>query len=303
MDRKQMCITNVKYKKPTQHEAKRMQNLLNYLTYRDSRDDSVVQVSGVERWVDHGMGKSVTQIAKTCEGYQSEHVLLFSLVVNPNPDLIRMVPPEHREQFVRVLTERTIEDFFDARGLDTGVEYSFVTHHRNTDNEQSPQQHDPHTHVVLPGTYYDADEGRRKPLYFSKNKHVDHIEMLHHSTQAQMVELMDRYAGLDWEQRYDELVAIREQQEQVTVTEPAHGLWEGHPVWAGVRRTDEGRTATGIYSFFENREGQTTLQFRPLVPDLSHEEATMTAEYLKERLQADARNIKHDADVRPTLEL
>ena len=74
-----MCVTNVKYKKPTQNEAKRMKNLLKYLTYRDSRDDYVPQVSGVERWVDHGMGKSVTQIANTCEAYQSDHVLLFSL--------------------------------------------------------------------------------------------------------------------------------------------------------------------------------------------------------------------------------
>src|SRR5690606_14905259 len=127
MDRKQMCVSNVRYKKPTQNETKRMKNLLGYLTYRDSRDDYVPQVSGVERWVDHGMGKSVTQIADSCEGYQSDHVLLFSLIVNPNPDLIRMVPHEEREAFVKQLTERTVEGFFDARGIDTGVEYSYVT--------------------------------------------------------------------------------------------------------------------------------------------------------------------------------
>ena len=117
MDRKQMCVSNVRYKKPTQNEAKRMKNLLGYLTYRDSRDDYMPQVSGVERWVDHGMGKSVTQIADTCEGYQSDHVLLFSLIVNPNPDLIRMVPHEEREAFVKQLTEHTVEGFFDARGI------------------------------------------------------------------------------------------------------------------------------------------------------------------------------------------
>jgi len=43
MDRKQMCVSNVKYKKPTQNEAKRMKNLLGYLAYRDSRDDYVPQ--------------------------------------------------------------------------------------------------------------------------------------------------------------------------------------------------------------------------------------------------------------------
>lgn len=33
MDRRQMCVSNVKYKKPTANENKRMGNLLKYLTY------------------------------------------------------------------------------------------------------------------------------------------------------------------------------------------------------------------------------------------------------------------------------
>lgn len=279
-----------------------MKNLLKYLTYRDSRDDYIPQVSGIERWVDHGMGKSVTQIADTCEAYQSDHVLLFSLVVNPNPDLICMIPHEQREQFVRLLTERTVEGFFDARGIDTGVEYSFVHHHRNTDGEESPDQHNPHTHVVLPGTYYDADEGRRKPLYFSRNREVNHIDMLHDITQEQMADLMDRYAGRNWEQRYDALIAIREQQEEIVITEDAHGIWDSNPVWAGIRRTDEDSSAAGIYSYFENREGKTSLQFRPIVSDLSHEEAEITAGYLKERLKEEARTIQKDDEPRPTLD-
>ena len=59
MDRKQMCIANVKYKKPTADNSKRTKNLLRYLTYRDGRDDYVKQVSGVERWVDRGLGSTV----------------------------------------------------------------------------------------------------------------------------------------------------------------------------------------------------------------------------------------------------
>jgi hypothetical protein len=302
MDRKQMCVTNVRYKKPTQNEAKRMKNLLGYLTYRDSRDDYVPQVSGVERWVDHGLGKSVTQIANNCEGYQSEHVLLFSLVVNPNPDLIRMVPHEQREGLVRLLTERTIEGFFDARGIDTRVEYAYVAHHRNTDGEQAPNQHDPHTHVVLPGTYYDADEGRRRALYFSKNKGIDHIEMLHNITQENMTDLMDRYAGRDWEQRYDELAAIREQQEQIILDEQPHGTWDGDPVWAGVRRTNEDTSAAGFYGLFPNHEGKTSLQFRPVMPDIDHQEAEIAAKVLKERLKADTRSIERNDEPRPTLD-
>ena len=169
MDRKQMCVANVRYKKPTPNEARRMQNLIKYLTYRDSRDDYVPQVTDEDRWVDRGMGKSVTQIADNCTAYQSDHVLMFSLVINPNPTLIEMIPHEERERFVRDLTEWTVQDFFDARGIDTGVEMSYVLHHRETTDEDEPGRHNPHAHVVLPGTYYDADEGRRVPLYFSRN--------------------------------------------------------------------------------------------------------------------------------------
>jgi len=300
MDRKQMCVTNVKYKKPTQNEARRMKNLLGYLTYRDSRDDYVAQVSGVERGVDRGMGHSVKQIADHCESYQSEHVLLFSLVVNPNPDLIRMVPHDEREAFVRQLTERTVEGFFDARGIDTGVEYSYVTHHRQTDGDESPGQHNPHTHIILPGTYYDADEGRRRPLYFSKNREVNHIEMIHAVTQEHMADLMDHYAGPDWEQRYDELAAIREQQENVILDEPPHGVWDGDYVWAGVRRIDEDTSAAGVYGVFPNRNGNTSLQFRPFSDDIDHQEAEIAARDLKKRLQAGTREIDREDDLRPT---
>ena len=302
MDRKLMCVSNVKYKKPTQQEGKRMKNLLKYLTYRESRDEKARHAGGQERWMNRGMGQSASEIAERCEAYQSEHVLLFSLVINPNVDLIRMVPSENREQFVKQLTERTMNQFFDARGIDTGVEWSSVMHHRKTDGEEAPGQHNPHTHIVLPGTYYDADEGRRKPLYFSRNRNVDHIEMLHEVTQTNMVDLMDRYAGRDWEQRYDELTAIREQQEQIATIEEAHGLWGGDPVWAGIRRTDENTSAAGFYGYFEDREGRLKLQFRPLMPDLEHQEAELAAEHLKELLEEDVQTIQRD-ELRPSLDL
>jgi hypothetical protein len=68
----------------------------------------------------------VTQIADNCAAYQSDHVLMFSLVINPNPALIEMIPHDQRERFVRYLTEWTVDDFFAARGIDTGVEASYV---------------------------------------------------------------------------------------------------------------------------------------------------------------------------------
>ena len=205
MDRRQMCVSNLKYRKPGDSESRRSKNLLKYLTYRESRDQASLQVSGHERWIDHGMGRSVRQIADRCEACQSEHVLLFSLVINPNPDLMAMVELQEREQFVGQLTRHTVEDFFVARGIDTGVEWSAVLHHRQTDKHEpgTPSRHNPHAHVVLPGTYYHADEGRRVPLYFSQKRDVNHIELLHQVTQQNMAQLMEHYVGLDWEQRYD----------------------------------------------------------------------------------------------------
>lgn len=272
MDRKQMCIANLTYKKPTMNEQKRMKNLLKYLTYRDSRDDYVPQVSGIERWVNRGMGGSATEVADRCDAYQSDHVLVFSLVANPNPDLIGMVAPEDRERFVQRLTENVVEDFFDARGIDTGVEFSYVYHTRFTDDKEAPGRHDPHTHIVLPGTYYHADEGRRVPLYFSRNKSVNHIEMLHTITEDQMTQLMDHYVGLDWEQRYDTLEQQRQQQKQVVESEP-HGFFEDgeemKPFWCGIRQYAEDNCAIGYSIPVENKHtDELEIQFRPIANGL-----------------------------------
>jgi hypothetical protein len=272
MDRKQMCIANLTYKKPTSNEQKRMKNLLKYLTYRDSRDDYVPQVAGMERWVNHGMGGSASEVADRCDAYQSDHVLLFSLVANPNPDLIQMVAPEDRERFVRRLTENVVEDFFDTRDIDTGVEFSYVYHSRFTDDKEAPGRHDPHTHIVLPGTYYHADEGRRVPLYFSRNKSVNHIEMLHTITEGHMAQLMDRYVGLDWEQRYDVLDQQRQQQKEVVQSEP-HGFFhegeEMKPFWCGTRQYADGNCAIGYYIPVENKyTHEPEIQFRPITNGL-----------------------------------
>lgn len=290
MNRSQMCVANVKYKQPSADGERQARNLLKYLTYRDSRDDYVPQKIGRERWVDHGLGGSVAEIAERCGELRSDHVLMFSLVINPNPDLIAMVDHKQRERFVRELTEQTVENFFDARGIDTGVEYSYVTHHRMTDDPQSPGQHNPHTHVVLPGTYFDDGLGGRVPLYFSKNKSVDHIALLHQLTELQMAEQMERYVGFDWEQRFDDLAAARQAQLDVT-NRPAHGLisedsgaWE---FWCGTRQTDEQTSATGYYRYVPINEADAELQFRPLIKGLNHEDAERLALLLRTEMDGD----------------
>jgi len=218
MDRKLMCVSNVRYKRP--NAGNKVNGLLKYLTYRDSRNDYVRSASGTDRWVDHGLGKSVHEIAQTCDKIHSEHVLMFTLVINPNPDLMEMVPAPQREQFIRQLTERTVQSFFDARGIDTGVEYSYVVHHRQTDDEQVPGRANPHAHIILPGTFYDEFHGERCPLYFSRNKHENHIALLHEVTQQEIVPLLERDIGLNWEHRYDSLQQTREQQVQIAQEPP-----------------------------------------------------------------------------------
>jgi hypothetical protein len=291
-----MCIANIQYKKPTANETKRAKGLLNYLTYREGRNEGARQVSGRDRWEDHGLGGSVSEVARNCEALKSQHVLLFSLVYNVNPDLMAMVPPAQREAFVRELTVQTTEAFFEARGIDTGVEWAYVMHHRMTDNPESPGQHDPHSHVVLPGTVFDDDLGERVPLYFSRNKSVDHIAMLHGLTEQQMEDQMERYVGLDWEGRYDALQANRTQQMVVANDEPHGILTDGDSdcaFWCGVRQTDERTSTAGYYRYFPLNETETELQFRPLVLGLAHDEADLLARLMSIEAHLGFDHLKH----------
>jgi hypothetical protein len=305
MDRKQLCVANVQYKKPSADGAKQSRNLLRYLTYRESRDEAARYSAGKERWHDHGLGSSVADIAAHCDDLKSEHVLAFSLVVNPNPALVAIVAPEDREAFVWELTEGVIENFFDARGIDTGVEWAAVLHHRLTEDPEAPGLHNPHTHVILPGSVYSEEHGCRVPLFFSRNRKVDHIELLHRTTEDQMVTLLDHYVGPEWEARYDQLEAVREAQRAITDDEP-HG-WttdeDGRewPVWCGLRRTSETSTGLGFYRPYamptEDDEEQINIQFRPLLPDLTHEEAEQLAQVLAVGMDGDLEQLKALAEV------
>ncbi|MCB9451480.1 MAG: hypothetical protein H6672_08570 [Anaerolineaceae bacterium] len=300
MDRKQMCIANVQYKKPSADGAKQSKNLLRYLTYRESRDKKARYVAGRERWIDRGMGGSVGEIIQRCDDLKSDHVLTFSLVMNPNPDLIALVAPEERERFVCELTEGVVDDFFEARGLDTGIEMSYVLHHRLTDDPQSPGLHDPHTHMVLPGTVYDEEHGGRVPLFFSRNQKVSHIELLHDVTERAMAAQMERYVGPDWEQRIDALLAVREREHLIVNTEP-HGWMrddagDDWPVWCGTRRTDEKTAAVGTYRWYPDPSADDDetfrLEFRPLLAGLPPEQAAFFARAFAREMDRDVDKLK-----------
>jgi hypothetical protein len=294
MDRRQVCIANVRYHKPG--GGKSADNLLRYLTFRESRDEAASFAPGVERWTDRGMGRTVRELVENCTAYSSSHVLLFSLVINPHPDLIAMLPPAERETFVRTLTERTVEGFFEARDIENGVEWSAVLHHRETDDPHAPGRHNPHMHVVLPGTYYDSDEGLRKPLYFSQNKAVNHIELLHRVTERESVALLERYIGRDWEVRFDALEAARKQERAVTNDVP-HGFAQNDgstdiPFWCGTRQTDEQTSAMGCYTRAVDGDDVT---FSPLVRGLTPEEADLLARFLRLDIDGNLARLREDA--------
>jgi hypothetical protein len=293
-----MVVANVKYKKPTFEDSKRQKGLLRYLTYRDGRDGHIRQAGGVERWHDLGLGRALQEVAQRCEAYKGEHVLAWTLVFNPNPELMHLVAPEQREQFVCELTERALAEFFEERGIEGGVEASYVLHHRNSENPEAPGLHDPHAHLILPGTYFDEATGQRENLFFSRRQQENHIELLHQVTEDTMVDLMDRYVGLEWGRRFDALEAVRAQERSITENEPPHGVSLGeegreYSVWAGVRRADDSHSAVGYYTLYEPDERQIEddadprkprVEFRPLIADLSHAEAQALADFFKDYL-------------------
>ncbi len=205
MDRKLSVVANVRYQTPKGKGAGKLKGLLRYIQYRDDRDGHIPQHEGLERWVDHGLGRNFQTIAANCEAFKSEHVQAFTFVINPNPDLVGFIPDEHRVAFVQELTETTIEQFFEARGLDT-PDYAFAIHRRETTDANQPGRDNPHAHVILPGTYESWADGERLPLYMNQNKHENHIELLHTIAQQQIDVLLQREVGLDWEQRYDAFV-------------------------------------------------------------------------------------------------
>lgn len=178
-------------------------------------------------------------------------------------------------------------------------------HHRLTDDLEAPGLHNPHVHIVLPGTVYSEEHGCRVPLFFSRNRKVDHIEILHRTTEDQMVALMDRYVGPEWEVRYDQLEAIREAQMAITDEDP-HG-WttdeDGRewPVWCGLRRTSEATTSLGFYRYYptptDDDEEAVTVQFRPLLNGLTHEEAEQWAQVLGIAIKGDLEQLRQMAEM------
>lgn len=183
---------------------------LKYLQYRDDRHGHIRQGRADARWRDHGLGRSYRAIQDACGALQSKHVLAWTWVISPAPDLMALVPDHLRRDLVIDLTERVVESYYVARGMDI-PEYAFVVHDRlaRASSGESPGLQHLHTHVILPGTAPTL-EGRQ-PVYNNKDKGHDRLVRAVASQHFEAV--LDAVVGERWRE-------LRREPEVVPLPDP-----------------------------------------------------------------------------------
>ena len=166
---------------------------LKYLQFRDKRNNHLAKSRDYERWQDRGMGVSHGEIYRNCDTLQSKHVLAWTWVISPAPDLMELVPQDERRALLYELTERVVEDYYIERDFDV-PEYSYVAHTAKTKvkNGAPPQEH-MHTHVILPGTVPSTAE--RLPVYNNATK--GHDRLFREIASQHFADMLDE-RGIDW---------------------------------------------------------------------------------------------------------
>jgi len=166
---------------------------LKYLQYRDKRNNHLSQSHSYERWQDHGLGVHHSEIYQQCERLKSPHVLAWTWVISPAPDLMELVPPDQRRDLMVDLTERVVEDYYTERGFDV-PEYAYVMHSAKTKPEgDEPSREHLHTHVILPGTAPSTAD--RLPVYNNATK--GHDRLFREIAAQHFQELLDE-RDIDW---------------------------------------------------------------------------------------------------------
>jgi hypothetical protein len=212
---KAIIVTDFAYKGPkrkgrgTGHQG--LRSTLKYLQYRDNRNHHIQQGEDDERWVDHGLGQHYRAIFENCNKLQSKHVLAWTWVISPAPDLMALVPEDQRPELVLDLTERIVEEYYTSRGFEV-PEYSYVLHDRLTqpEDESEPLQQ-LHTHVVLPGTAPLAGADRQA-VYNNKEKR--HDALFREIASKHFSEALDRLVGPEWQ-------FLREVEPEIEPEQPA----------------------------------------------------------------------------------
>ena len=195
---KPSIIPNWKYQKPSKGGYKGLKKLLKYVSYRESPDHRPLDLS--DRWTDCGLGANWREVYKKAGELSGPYVLAHHLVIAPAPDLMALVPEELRQEITREVTERTIENWFAARGLNS-PQYSYVTHDRDTDDAFGLQNL--HTHVFVAGTVENSLGERESHRVERQQVCTDRgglkrEDNLHHIARQEFEQLLDRTIAQEW---------------------------------------------------------------------------------------------------------
>jgi hypothetical protein len=190
---KALIVSDLKYKSPKRrgrgsgHQGLRA--TLKYLQYREDRDTRAGKEKLRDRWQDRGLGAHYREIFEACDRLKSKHVLAWTWVISPAPDLLALVPEKKRREVVMDVTERVVEAYYEARGFQTPP-YSYVIHDRLTkDGEQQL-----HTHIVLPGLAPTVEGW--EPIY--NNKRQKHDKLFNEIAHQEFESALDQAIGPEW---------------------------------------------------------------------------------------------------------
>jgi hypothetical protein len=196
---KAIIVTDFAYKglkrqgRGTGHQG--LRSTLKYFQYRDDYNKPFSQLPNQDRWIDHGLGPHYRAIFESCDRLQSKHVLAWTWVISPSPDLMALVPEAQRREMLISLTEEIVEQYYLARGFEI-PEYAFVLHNRITQpDEQGEVFQHLHTHVVLPGTA-PLPGTDRAAVYNNREKQHDAL-FREIGTQC-FAKALDETIGLEW---------------------------------------------------------------------------------------------------------
>jgi hypothetical protein len=195
---KPTIIPNWKYQKPSKGGYRGLKKLLKYVSHRESPDHRLLEID--ERWTDCGLGSCWREVYENTGKLAGPYILAHHLVIAPAPDLMALVPEALRNDLVREVTERTIEQWHEARGLNV-PEFSYVLHDRDTDDDYGRQML--HTHVFVAGTI-ENNIGERESYRVDRQQvctdrgGLNREDNLHHIARREFEEVLDRTIGQEW---------------------------------------------------------------------------------------------------------
>jgi len=196
---KATIVADLKYKSPKRERrgsgSKGLRNALKYFQFREDHSTKASAERLRDRWQDRGLGAHYREIQTNCVRFKSPHVLAWTWVISPAPDLMALVPEDQRRELVMDVTERVVEAYYEARDYQIPP-YSYVLHDRlTTEGEQQL-----HTHVILPGLAPMIDSW--EPLYI--NQREKHDELFNEVARAEFEQALDQVIGPEWRRHREE---------------------------------------------------------------------------------------------------